>query len=279
VSEGIYQDMYKFKESIFLENWPKVKKAEIDNALEGEFSIAQETITALLNAREKTNIKLRWPIANATIEVKDSSVENTLLKFTEIIEDYVNAKHLSIKKVKSFGKEIRPVFTKIGPEFKENAQIIADALKKEDPEKVTTSVSTSGYYPLDTERGLFNIRPEHFMVLEKLEDENAIEFKYGIARVDKQISKELWEEAMVREFERRVQLARKEMQLKKTDRINVFYETSVQFAELIKRNSGSIKKNVGSKMLKEGIRENIAAKEEEVEGEKLRIDIEKVEKG
>jgi isoleucyl-tRNA synthetase len=278
VSEGVYQEMYKFKESIFLENWPKVKKGEIDTTLEGGFSIAQEAITALLNAREKTNIKLRWPIANATIEVKENSMENTLLKFTEIIEDYVNVKHLSIKKVESFGKEIRPVFTKIGPEFKENAQLIADALKKEDPEKVASSVSTNGHYPLDTERGLFNIRPEHFMILERLEGENAIEFKYGVARVDKQISKELWEEAMVREFERRVQLIRKERQMKKTDRINVFYEASAPFAELIKRNSKNIKRNVGSKTLKEGIRKGSTAKEEEVEEEKLRIEIEKIEK-
>ena len=94
--------------------------------------ILQEAITALLNSREKSNVKLRWPIANATVAVNDDAVENTLLRLSGLLEEYVNAKALIVKRVNAFGKEMRPVFTKLGPEFKEDAPAVAEALKMED---------------------------------------------------------------------------------------------------------------------------------------------------
>ena len=219
VSEGIYLDRYNLKESISLESWPKAKKGMLNPMLEKDFDVAQEAITALLNSREKADIKLRCPISLATVEVNDDEVENALLKLSGVVEDYINAKQLKVKRVRAFGKEIRPAFTKIGPEFKGDAQVVAEALKIEDADKVSVEINKNGHYPLHTKNGLFDIRPEHFSVIEKLESENAIKFDHGIAFIDTQISEELMEESMVREFERRVQIARKDAGLKKADRM------------------------------------------------------------
>jgi isoleucyl-tRNA synthetase len=275
VADGVYLERYKLKESVFLESWPKVKKGMVNKQLEDEFAVAQDAITALLNSREKANLKLRWPIANITVEVNDNAVESKLLKLSGMIEDFINAKHLNVKAVQAFGKEIKPIFTKIGPEFKENAPVIAEALKNEDANKVLKAIEESGNYPLGTERGLFNMRAEHFTVVEKIENENAIKFKYGVAYADKEVSKELWEEGMVREFERRVQLARKEKLLKKGDKITVSYEASVPFAQIIKKNDEKIRKDVGAVSIRQGLAAGSAAKEEEIEDEKLRVEIEK----
>jgi isoleucyl-tRNA synthetase len=278
VAEGIYIDRYKCKESIFLEDWPKVKKGLVNEALEGEFAILQEAITALLNSREKSNVKLRWPIANATVEVNDDAVESALLKLSGLVEEYVNAKRLVVKRMDALKKEIRPVFTKLGPEFKENAPAIAEALKAEDADKVSGEVNRSGHYNLQTASGTFNIRPEHFNIVETLENENAIKFSHGIAYVDKEISKELLEEAMVREFERRVQMARKEALLKKVDKIRLFYEVDAALSETIKRNLKEIKRHVNASEMREGIKDRSAAKEYEMDEEKVALSLEKVEK-
>ena len=274
-TEYIYRELFSAGNSIFECDWPKAKKGLINKTLEEEFEVAKDAITALLNSREKANLKLRWPIANATVEVNDERIETTLLKLSNTIANYTNAKRITIRKVEAFGKEIRPVFTKLGPEFKENSQIIAEMLKKENPDKVIDSVSKSGYYPLDTERGLFSIKPEHFTIVEKLEGENAIKFKYGAAYVDKQVSAELMEEAMVKEFERRVQMARKEAQLKKTDTIKLFYEVSTDLVQTIKNNASEIMKYVNAKEMHEGIADSSTAKEFEIEDEKIRLYLEK----
>ena len=275
VAESVYLENYKTKESVLLEDWPRLKKGMADETLEKEFAVAQESITAILNSREKANIKLRWPISSAVIEVNDNGVESSLLKLSTTIAEYANAKTVSVKRVEAFGKEIRPAFTKIGPEFKQDAQVIAEALKKEDPDKLSEAIAKSGYYPLDTERGMFSIKPEHFTIVEKVEGENAIKFRYGVARIDAKVSDELMEEAMVKEFERRVQLARKEKALSKGDRINLSYEASAPFAEIIKKNSDKIKKDVGARTMREGLGKESIAKEEEIEEERLRIEIEK----
>ena len=100
-----------------------------------------------------------------------------------MIEEFLNAKHLIVKHVEAFGKEIKPIFTKLGPEFKGDAQIIAEALKREDANKVQKSVEDNGHYSLDTERGLFNIKAEHFTVVEKLDNPNAVTFNIHFKEV------------------------------------------------------------------------------------------------
>jgi isoleucyl-tRNA synthetase len=275
-AESAYQSNYGSARSVSLLDWPKYKEKLIGKEIEEEFGIAVETITALLNAREKAGVKLRWPIASALVEVKEDRTQTILEKLSQIIEEYTNIKEVRIKKVESFGREVRPLFAKIGPDFKEKAGAVAEALRKEEAGKLESAVSSEGHYSLRTAKGMVDVTADHFTIVQKVESENAVMFKHGIASVDKQVSKELFEEGMVREFERRVQMARKEKELKKTDRIRLFYQASEQLAEMVKRNAGKIKKDVNAKELHDKLKEGSGAQEFDIEEETLRIDIEKL---
>ncbi|VVB76737.1 Isoleucine--tRNA ligase [uncultured archaeon] len=275
-TEKQYLSSYGNAKSVSLLSWPKYKEKLIRKELEDDFAMAIDAIGALLNAREKADMKLRWPLANGTIEVKDAHAELALGRLAGIIEDFTNIKRVTVKTVAGFGKEIRPVFTKIGPEFKANAQAVAEALKKEDADGVENAVKSSGHYSLHTERGLFDIKAEHFTVLEKLENPDAAPFKQGVAHVDKEISKELWEEAMVREFERRVQMARKEAGLSKADRIDLFYEANATLDGLITRNAKAIKSYVNARAMRNQIKDGARAKEFDIEDEKVRLEMERI---
>ena len=246
--------------------------AEVNN----EFR-AKEAITALLNSREKANVKLRWPLPSATIEVNDPVLQRSLEKFSDMICEYANVKRLDFKMVEALGRELKPVFTKIGPEFKADAQTVAEALRKEDADKVEREVAASGHYSLHTDRGLFDITAEHFTVSEKLENPDAVPFKHGMAYVDKQVSEALMEEAMVREFERRVQLARKEAGLKKSDRITLHYQVGASLAGIVKRNSSEIKRYVNAKAMHDSIKDSAKSKEFDLEEEKILLEIEKAQ--
>ncbi len=277
VTEAIFLERYKQGESVFMMEWPKTKKQLINQELEGEVEIAREAITALLNSREKANVKLRWPLAKGTLEVKDDKTQKALEKLSVLIEGYTNIKEVGIKRVEGFGKEVRPIFAKIGPDFKEKAGAVAEALKKEDADKLESAITSSGHYSLHTDKGTVNITVDHFTIIQKLEDANAIIFKYGIASVDKEMNKELWEEGMVREVERRIQMARKEKQLKKTDKVEVFYEASVPLAEIMTKNAEKIKKDVNAKKLHSKLKDGSAAQETEIEEEKLKLEVEKLD--
>lgn len=115
-SEGIYQQLFSANgESVFMSAWPKARKGAADKELEREFGMAKEAITALLNSREKANVKLRWPLPSATIEVNDPVLQRSLEKFSDMICEYANVKRLDFKMVEALGRELKPVFTRSGP--------------------------------------------------------------------------------------------------------------------------------------------------------------------
>ena len=67
MTEKVYQEIFKNKESIFLEDWPKVNKLKIDENLELGMCTALELIQEVLAQRDVAKIGVRWPLANVTI--------------------------------------------------------------------------------------------------------------------------------------------------------------------------------------------------------------------
>ena len=276
-AESIYTGMYADKESVFLCDWPKADKKLVDAGLEEKFDYAMEVISAILNSREKSNMKLRQPLEAAYISLNDDRAYGYLAELSGIIKEFTNVKRLKIEQVSSISEEIRPIFTTLGPEFKADAQIVADELKRADAGAVKRQVAQSGYYTVNTNKGPFIVKPEHFTIIGKVEEEGSVAFKYGKARVDTNISEELREEALVREFERSIQLIRKEMNLKKKDRISVAYDTISPFDMVIKKHEAKIRKNINAERMSQGEEES-EAREFIIDGFAVKAWIKRVQK-
>ncbi len=275
-AEKLYLDNFGFGESVFLESWPRYDEKFINKDLEGQFDVALDATTAILNSREKANVRLRWPLAKATVEVYSDQALEAVQKLSAIIEGYVNVKRLAVKKGERSNVEIRPLFSKIGPEFKENAGAVAEAMKSANPNDIVDSVARSGEYTVHTAKGSFRITQEHFEAVQRLEKENAVAFRHGIAYVDKEISRELYEEAVLREFGRGVQLARKEMGLKKADRIGLRYRASPEISSMIEKNAKALGSDLGAIDISKT--DSVSAtlvKELEIEEEKIIIGIDR----
>ena len=161
-AEKVYLDRYKFAESIFLESWPKYGEKLIDTGMESEFEVALDSITAILNSREKANVKLRWPLAKATVEASSDESLRTLEKLSHMVEDYTNIKKLVVKRAGRSNAEIKPNFAKIGPDFKANATIVADAIKSASPLELEDAVAKSGGVPASHREGNLHDKPESF---------------------------------------------------------------------------------------------------------------------
>ena len=273
-SEKMYREVHGGSESIFMERWPRADSSAIDIQLEKEFEVAREAVTAILNSREKSGARLRWPIASATVEVSSDDSYKALQKLAYLIENYTNVKHLEVKRTEASAFEVRPLFQKLGPAFKENASTVADALRKADAQEMLASIGKAGTYSLHTSKGPFEVTQEHFVVIEKLERDNAIKFKYGIAYADKEVSRELKEEAMLREFERRVQIARKEMGLKKIEKVEILYIVSEELHEAISKSIKQVKADLGaSKLFRAEVASAGFVKEFDLDGEKITVGI------
>jgi len=266
------------KESVSMRKWPKAKPELIDSELEQSFDIVKEAISALLNNRETVKIPLRWPVKSAVIETTSDEVYNTLARFTGIIGEYANAKAIDVKKVSKVGLEARPQFQKLGPDFKKDVAIIAKAIAEADAYEMQEAFNASGHYPLHTEKGIVEIRPEHVMIEEFSTDDGFKKFKYGYAKVDSETSSELESEAFIRELERRIQMERKAEGLKRSDHVKVHISTDAETAATIRSVIEQFKKdiNASSVELADAIKDSLKPVPLEIMETQLRIAIEKV---
>ncbi|MGC8649205.1 MAG: DUF5915 domain-containing protein, partial [Candidatus Micrarchaeia archaeon] len=236
--------------------------------------IVMDVISALLNAREKSGIPLRWPVSNETVEVKSQNVYNIIERYSLIIKELTNSKELIVKQSTGIKEEIKPMFAKIGPEFKEKAKAVADALVSIDPEVLKNAMGSEGFYDLHTEKGTVRISSEHFTIISKVDKPDSVLFKEGLAYVSKEISIELKEEALIREFERRIQLMRKELQLKKKDKIILNYNSIDELSDIIEKNKSSIAKVINAKEISNKIDGDY--KEFEIDSLKVKVQIKKL---
>ncbi|MCL5680312.1 MAG: isoleucine--tRNA ligase [Candidatus Marsarchaeota archaeon] len=234
-------------DSISMRKWPKAKPELIDKELESSFDMVKESISALLNNREQAKVPLRWPVKQALVETTSDEVYNVLSRFSGIVGDYANAKEVLIKKVSNVGLEAKPQFQKIGPEFKDNASAVAKAITEANIEEMKRSFETGGSFALHTEKGVFEIRPEHVVISEFNTSEGMKKFKYGYAKVDSEISKELENEAFIRELERRIQMERKSEGMKRSDKVEVYINADDETASLIKKDVSQFAKDINAK--------------------------------
>ncbi|MGC8496019.1 MAG: isoleucine--tRNA ligase [Candidatus Micrarchaeia archaeon] len=253
-TEHIYKELFNSKESIFMEEWPKPSKRLIDKELEEEFELLKDVSNAVLSLREKSNVKLRWPIASISIETSEDETIKKLAHIEPLLCMYANAKALEIKKGTVSSKEIKPLFSTIGPTFKGNAQTVAQELAKQNPDVVNAEIQKAGYFALHTDKGTFDIHPEHFMVLERTTGSSGETIRTGsvemLVNINAELTSELRKEIVVREFIRRVQLMRKEMSLKKLSRIDIYAKVPKNYAEVISEFDDMIKKVTNAKVIR-----------------------------
>lgn len=97
ISEYIYQKFFKkFEEadSIALIDLPVFKESEINIALEKRIAFASAIISRALEARQRSEIKLRWPIRNVYIKSLSNEVKNAVEELSGVFKRMLNAKEV-----------------------------------------------------------------------------------------------------------------------------------------------------------------------------------------
>jgi isoleucyl-tRNA synthetase len=106
VTEACYQSFfrkYEKEESIVMLPWPSYDEKAIDPLLEGQMKVAEEIVTALANARQATQVKLRWPLGGVFVESDSVEVGDAVKRLGQIICSLAN-----VKAVKTIGKGAAP---------------------------------------------------------------------------------------------------------------------------------------------------------------------------
>lgn len=247
-SEWLYQRLnsvvgHEEEESVHLAFFPPVEQTAIDLALERRMSVARQVSSLVLRVRNKVEINVRQPLSRILIPV--SKEDQTIFESVEsIIREEVNIKQVDYVRDDSdvVTKTAKPVFAVLGKKVGRHMKEIAATITSLDHASIS-EFERKGVMQVKTADGTaYQLIGEDVEIIRTGVVGWSVESEDGITvAVDTEITRELREEGLAREFVNRVQSMRKESDYDVTDRIRVGYECSDErFCHSIERMSAYI---------------------------------------
>ncbi|MDI6737455.1 MAG: isoleucine--tRNA ligase [Nanoarchaeota archaeon] len=269
ISEKIYLNLREEfglkEESVTLLDWPAFDNKLINEKLEEQMDIAQGVIQAILSAREKVQIGVRWPLNSAVVATSSKEAVKAVKALKELIMQQVNVKEVKVESSYSKAKvEIKANIAAIGKHFKQDSSRIIAALDN----KLLDKIRKEGKAVVID----FPLSMDHINVSEVIPaGVSFADFRHGKVYLDTSLSPELEAEGFAREVTRRVQQLRKDNGLKKTDSI----ELSIVSDYSLKKWEKEIKAKVGASKLFFGDKGFTAKCEDKIKGRKFVLGIKK----
>ena len=246
-SDLLYTDLNSLtgkeaKQSVHLSEFPVADESLIDKDLEQKMDIAQRASSMILGLRRKEKLKVRQPLAKIMVPVLNARFKEQFEAVEDIILSEVNVKEVEYLTDTAgiIKKKIKPNFKTLGPKYGKIMKQIAGSVAQFSQTDISV-LEKSGSFNLNIDGQAVELTPEDVEIT--TEDIPgwlvANEGELTIA-LDINISEELKQEGIAREFINKIQNIRKESNFEVTDRIllrivkNDFYNNAVNnFKEYI----------------------------------------------
>ncbi|EMR75048.1 Isoleucyl-tRNA synthetase [Thermoplasmatales archaeon SCGC AB-540-F20] len=224
IIEETYQNLRtdKMPESIHLCDYLTPDEKAIDDMLEKGMGQIRELVEVGRALRSKIGIKIRYPLSDATI-VCSKEIENSIKDLLGLLKEELNVKTISFARDTSqfMTKSVKPIYSHLGPKYKEKAKGIIDALELLDKQEIYEELTKNNEVKITVDNETIKLTDEDFEIVENE--------KEHVARADAEdatlflntiLTPELEAEGFAREIIRRIQSMRKELDLDVEDRIS-----------------------------------------------------------
>ena len=200
--------------SVHLEDWPEPDRAQIDHALDARMETIRHIASLGLAARAKAQIRVRQPLAQASIHVSQALSQTDLA----LIADELNVKAVElIDDVARYADPVaRPDLSVIGPRLGKDSTLIAAACRAAEVEtlpggQIRVAGNDDWIFDQDVIRIHYRARPGY-----------ACETRGDLVVVlDVQITEALLQEGTMRSIVRQIQTLRKEAGLRLDERVTI----------------------------------------------------------
>jgi len=233
LTEDIYQNLVRSvfpdaRESIHHTSWPEADTQAIDQKLIDQMKLARETASQGLSARSNAGIKVRQPLSQVLVHVKEGRAEldNELI---EIVQDELNVKDLVfVQEAESLlGYKVLPNNKLLGPKYGADFPKVSAALGKLDPNQVAALANAGSLIPIMVDDKEISLEADEVLVQTVAAEGLAtVDSKFLTVAIDTDITEALREEGLARELIRRIQDFRKQADFDIADRINLVYQVS-----------------------------------------------------
>jgi isoleucyl-tRNA synthetase len=266
----------KDEESVHISFYPAVEETAIDKQLERRMDVARIISSVVLRIRNQIDINVRQPLARIILPI-DKEEQSVVESVKGIILDEVNVKEVEYVKDESgiVSKSAKPNFPVLGKRLGSKMKAVAAKINDLGNEEITT-FEKEGVIELSLDDGeTVRISSDELEIQRTGLKGWSVETEKGITvAVDTELTPELIQEGLSREFVNRIQNMRKEADFEVTDRIVVGFSGSEELTKAVKSSLESIK----SEILAEEINTNLLdvsdfIKTWEIEGKDTEISI------
>ena len=285
MADHMYQNLVRKADpeapaSVHLAEWPTYDAALIDEKLNREMNTVMKLASLGHAARNSQNLKVRQPLAEATFVVGNADEQNVPMEYADLLMDELNVKKISLlgSASEAVSFSLNPLPKQLGQRFKADFPKVRKAL-------LGLPADQSARQLLDGENLLVFVDDETYEItLDEVEVRAESKAGYAVASegaylaaLVTDLSPELVNEGLVREFVRRVQSLRKDADLDIADRIRLYYTASARLMEAISAFEDYIKEETLAKEMTPGVTpEGLPFLQDEFDGEMVRISVEKI---
>ena len=212
-------------ESINMADMPEPNNKLLDEEMEATFEILQELRSASSHARNKKGVKLRHPVAMVTLIADSKETAKRAESLTELLKDDLNTRGFEALLTDVMAEfttlTVKPNYKTLGPKYKDMMKQLVSTLQSVDAVKLRSDLE-KGEATVSVEGKKLKLEPDDVEFEESLPDHlSYADSKMGKVYVDVTRTKELEAEGLVRDVIRRVQVMRKELDLKVEQSVDV----------------------------------------------------------
>jgi isoleucyl-tRNA synthetase len=243
LADELYQNLVRSfdpnaPESVHLSNWPEANEALIDEKLNSDMQLVVRLASLGHAARSKANRKVRQPLAEAAFSVKNVNERGAVGRFDDLLADELNVKKVRLldASTEALQHTVKPLPKQLGQKYGNKFPLLQKAILALNPEEVAQAFLTEGKLKVEVDSQAYEILPEEVEVKSLAKEGFAVaeEGSYVAALVT-ELTPELVDEGLAREFVRRVQDFRKESGLEVADRIRLFLNATPRLKEALQK--------------------------------------------
>jgi isoleucyl-tRNA synthetase len=282
LTEEIYQNLVRSvfpdaRESIHHTLWPEADLKAIDQKLIDQMKLARETASQGLSARSNAGIKVRQPLAQVLVHVKEGRAELDD-ELVEIVQDELNVKDLVFVQDAGslLGYKILPNNKILGPKYGADFPKVSAALATLDPNQVAAWAAEGSPIPITLGKDQVSLEPDEVLVQTVAAEGLAtVDSKLLTVAIETEITDALRQEGLAREMVRRIQDFRKQAGFNISDRIRILYQATPELESSTDTYLDYIMaETLATSLVKGDPEEGMFRGEAEFEGEELTLGLE-----
>jgi len=236
LAEEIYQNLVCFgtegsetTESVHLSSWPEPDLTRIDEKLNSQMKLVMKLASLGHAARNQAGIKVRQPLSQVSYSLSSKEETDALERYVDLLTDELNVRQVGV--LGSAGEAVRyslkPLPKQLGQKHKNLFPKVAQALAELDAEQAARTLLNGNPVQVIVDAEIIEVLPDEVEVRADARTGLVVSSEGSyLAALSTELTQELILEGLAREFIRRVQDFRKQINLNISDRINLYVQAT-----------------------------------------------------